>query len=231
MSGGPEGNDSATGAANIAAFALDAVDAVQRLEFDGGKKIKIRVGVATGPVVAGVIGTDNVPKFTLFGETTSRAEEMESTSLPMQIQCSGETMKLLRGNFRTNNSFQCKQRKDVDDNDNTWWIIRPDDNATGPEGIAPALLPTRESSTITSTTMAQSEPRQSIVSGPSFSHSEPQSAHSSGPEESEAARQDSYCARSVKSGVTNSSGQAFSGQSEDAQSDSGSVQLENYLSE
>ena len=115
--------------------------------------------------------------------------------------------------------------------DNTWWIIRPDDNATGPEGIAPALLPTREGSTITSTTMAQSEPRQSIVSGPSFSHSEPQSAHSSGPEESEAARQDSHCARKMKSGVTNSSGQAFSGQSEDAQSDSGSVQLENYLSE
>ena len=45
VSGGPEGNDPTTGAANIAAFALDAIDAVEKLEFKD-KKIKIRIGMA-----------------------------------------------------------------------------------------------------------------------------------------------------------------------------------------
>ena len=129
VSGGPDGNDAAAGASNIAAFALDAVDVVKNLEFGSSetkKKIKIRAGVASGPVIAGVIGTANVPKFTLFGETTSKAEKMESTSLPLKIQCSKETMKLIRSNFRTSKSFQCIRRKDVEEeHQNTWWISRP----------------------------------------------------------------------------------------------------------
>ena len=125
--GGPEGESSAAGAANIAAFALDAVDVVQRLQFGSGhnkKKIKIRVGVASGEVVAGVIGTLNVPKFTILGETTWKAQEMESTSLPMRVQCSEDTMRLIRGNFKTHASFQCKKRQEETQN-NAWWIVRP----------------------------------------------------------------------------------------------------------
>lgn len=44
VSGGPEGNDPITGATNIAAFALDAIDAVEKLDFKD-KKIKIRIGM------------------------------------------------------------------------------------------------------------------------------------------------------------------------------------------
>lgn len=166
VSGGPDGSDATTGAANIATFALDAVDVVKRLTFHDGKQIKIRVGVASGPVVAGVIGTVNVPKFTLFGETTARAEEMEKTSLPLQIQCSEETMNLLRSNFRTNNAFQC-QRRIEHGKENTWWITR------SPEGsgsyfrdlddIVPAL-PKDEVSTDNGTSLTPSYARQSVDS-------------------------------------------------------------------
>lgn len=86
IAGGPEGSDPASGATNIASFALDAVEVVKKMEFGSSEKkmkIKIRLGIASGPVVAGVIGTANVPKFTLFGETTAKAENMESTSLPL----------------------------------------------------------------------------------------------------------------------------------------------------
>lgn len=124
--GGPEGESCSSGAANIAAFALDAVDVVQRLQFGSNhrkKKIKIRAGVASGEVIAGVIGTLNVPKFTIFGETTWKAQEMESTSLPMKVQCTEETMRLIRGNFKTDASFQCKKRQEG--TQNTWWIVRP----------------------------------------------------------------------------------------------------------
>lgn len=136
ISGGPEGNYPAVGAVNIATFALDAIDVVKKLEFGSGnnkKKIKIRIGVASGPVVAGVIGTKNVPKFTLFGQTTLKAEEMESTSLPLQVQCSEESMRLISSNFRTNNSLQCKRRKEEGGKSrNTWWVVRPSefDNLT-----------------------------------------------------------------------------------------------------
>jgi hypothetical protein len=169
VSGGPEGNDAAAGAANIAAFALDAVDAVKKLEFGSGdkkKKIKIRVGVASGPVVAGVIGTANVPKFTLFGETTSKAETMEKTSIPLQVQCSEETMKLIRSNFKTNNSFQCKRRRDDgEDPQNAWWIVRPSefDNSCISEldDIATALAPANDAA---STTVESGSPSLSHAS-------------------------------------------------------------------
>ncbi|KAL3788993.1 LOW QUALITY PROTEIN: hypothetical protein HJC23_012698 [Cyclotella cryptica] len=158
VSGGPEGKDATNGAASIAAFALDAVDVVKRLTFQDGKKIKIRVGVASGPVVAGVIGTANVPKFTLFGETTARAEEMEKTSLPLQIQCPEETVTLL----------ECKRRREHS-NENTWWIIRSCDSNgsyfSELEDVRPALLSTKDDvSTVNSTTLTPSDPRLSMES-------------------------------------------------------------------
>ncbi|KAL7537011.1 hypothetical protein ACHAXR_008133 [Thalassiosira sp. AJA248-18] len=203
VSGGSEGNDASTGAANIAAFALGAVDVVKKLEFQDGKKIKIRVGVASGPVVAGVIGTVNVPKFTLFGETTSRAEEMEKTSLPLQIQCSEETMKLLRSNFRTNNSFRCKRRKDGRKG-NSWWIVCPSEgndlDSSELDDIAPVLSPwDSQISTVNSTTLTQSEQGQSVVSTVT--------------EESKkymlAAGEDAHDTKSVRSSLINASGHEF----------------------
>ena len=171
ISGGPEGNDAATGAANAAAFALDAIDLVKNLEFQDGKKIQIRVGVASGEVWAGLIGTVNVPKFTLFGKTTSQAEEMEKTSLPLQIQCSEGTMKLLRSSFisKSNNSFQCKSSSRNGDKSVSWWIVRPSASNGSKEvldDIEPAFLSTRGSqiSTVNSTTMTPSETRHSMIS-------------------------------------------------------------------
>lgn len=85
--------------------------------------------MASGPVVGGVIGTLAVPKFTLFGETVSRAEEMEKTSQPLKVQCSEDTMKFLQSNFQTNNAFRCKRRKSEDcEEKKTWWIVRPSDD-------------------------------------------------------------------------------------------------------
>ena len=79
-------------------------------------------------MVGGVIGTIAVPKFTLFGETVSRAEEMERTSEPLKVQCSEDTMKFLLSNFQTNNTFKCKRRKSEDIEGKTWWIVRPSDD-------------------------------------------------------------------------------------------------------
>ncbi|KAL7552707.1 hypothetical protein ACHAWF_015941 [Thalassiosira exigua] len=110
ISGGPGGEDGPTGAANIAAFSLGAVDAVEKLEFQGGKKIMIRCGFATGPIVAGAIGTGGLPKYTVFGDTVNFSSRMESTSRAMMIQCPHKSYKLLRESSEFD--FQLEEREE-----------------------------------------------------------------------------------------------------------------------
>ena len=52
-----------------------------------GYRMKVRIGIDSGPAAAGVIG-DKLPHYSVFGETVEMAAFMESISDPMKIQVS-----------------------------------------------------------------------------------------------------------------------------------------------
>jgi class 3 adenylate cyclase len=59
----------------------------------------VRVGVASGPVAAGVIGQRRL-LFDLWGDTVNLASRMESSGVPGRIHVSASTSELLGDTYR-----------------------------------------------------------------------------------------------------------------------------------
>ena len=78
--------------------ALAMLAALESFNQQQGAQLQIRVGIHSGPVVAGVIG---VHKYTydLWGGTVNIASRMESTGLPGHIHVSTATAQLIRDDY------------------------------------------------------------------------------------------------------------------------------------
>jgi ligand-binding sensor domain-containing protein/class 3 adenylate cyclase len=82
----------------VAAMALEMREAIKAWNEERGASLTIRIGIHTGPAVAGVIG---IKKFIydIWGDAVNTASRMESHGLPGEIQVSEETYQRIRDRF------------------------------------------------------------------------------------------------------------------------------------
>jgi len=82
----------------IAKMALDMLETIEQFARETGKDFQIRIGINTGPVIAGVIGTKKYI-YDLWGDTVNIASRMESQGLPGKIQVTDAAYHLLKDRF------------------------------------------------------------------------------------------------------------------------------------
>ncbi|KAF5831690.1 nucleotide cyclase [Dunaliella salina] len=90
-----ESHDPAESAHRVMEFAKAILDVAAQVEMPNTHQpVRIRIGMHTGDVVSGTIGT-KLPKFSVFGDAMNMASRMESTGVPGRIHVSEATRNLL----------------------------------------------------------------------------------------------------------------------------------------
>lgn len=90
----------------VVSFACEMRNALNLFNKKTGYDLHMRIGVSTGAVVAGVIGTSKFA-YDIWGDTVNMASRMEQTGLVDEIQVSQSTYEILK------DAYRFEVRKDV----------------------------------------------------------------------------------------------------------------------
>jgi adenylate cyclase len=85
-------------AEQAAHLSLDMIEALEHFNILGGHSLQVRIGIATGPVVAGVIGK-RMYIYDVWGDAVNIASKMESHGVAGRVQVAESTRRLLGESF------------------------------------------------------------------------------------------------------------------------------------
>jgi len=105
----------------LAALALDMADTVAGLTDPQGREVPLRIGIAAGPVVGGVVGSRKF-FYDVWGDAVNVAARMETTDIAGRIQVPQDVYERLK------HAFLLEERGDVDIKGkgvmHTWYLVR-----------------------------------------------------------------------------------------------------------
>jgi adenylate cyclase len=104
----------------LALVALDMLEAVRSADGVGYLGLELRIGINSGPVVAGVIGRKRF-LYDLWGDAVNTASRMESHGTPGRIQITRATYELLKDEFECEfrGTVSVKGKGDME----TWYLV------------------------------------------------------------------------------------------------------------
>ncbi|XP_077468104.1 retinal guanylyl cyclase 2 isoform X1 [Stigmatopora argus] len=122
------GNKHAAEVANMSLNILSSVGTF-RMRHMPDVPVRIRIGIHSGPCVAGVVGL-TMPRYCLFGDTVNTASRMESTGLPYRIHVNLSTVNILRS-LKEGYKIECRGKTELKGKgiEETYWLVGKSDFA------------------------------------------------------------------------------------------------------